>query len=153
MDEEQAIVLGPGEGERVGPMLTFKATSESTHGRYSLIEETCPPGFGGPPIHTHRDESEAFYIVSGDLTMLLGEDTIVAAAGSFVFVPAGTAHGFANRTDAPVTFIFMYSPGGFEGYFREVIPALAAGEAPAILRDISVRYGSEVVAPPLGMGD
>ena len=36
-----------------------------------------PPG-GGPPLHVHRNEDETFYIVEGQIDIVLGEETVTA---------------------------------------------------------------------------
>ena len=74
------LIKKPGEGHaHPGPFsnLVLKADSESTHGMYSLHEETLQPGDGGPPVHTHVDQEEAFYVLEGELTMVLGEGWFV----------------------------------------------------------------------------
>jgi len=151
MGESKAIVLGPGAGERVAG-LAYKATGGDGFGHFSFIEETLAPEAPGPPLHIHDSHDETFYVVRGDLTMLAGEQTVVAAAGAFVFVPAGTVHGFANRSGAPVTFVFLHAPGGYEELFRELEPLRRpdgtidrqAGIA------LATKYQDRIVGPPLG---
>ena len=120
MDDGKAIILQPGDGERVNATLSFKATGTDGLGHFSLIEEVLPVGDGGPPLHIHNTHDEAFYVVAGELTMRAGAETITAPTGTFVFVPSGTVHGFANRSSAPVTFIFIHAPGGYETIFHEI---------------------------------
>ena len=146
-----AIILGPGEGERVGD-LTFKATGADGLGHFSFAEETLQPGAPGPPAHIHDTHDEAFYVVRGDLTMLAGERTVLATEGSFVFVPAGVVHGFANRSDGPVTFVFFHAPGGYEGLFRE-LEALRGPDGQLDVkaaRALPPKYHDRLTGPPLG---
>ena len=42
----------------------------------------------GPPQHIHKNEDETFYVVEGEMKVLLGKRIISAKAGSFVFVPS-----------------------------------------------------------------
>lgn len=146
-------ILGPGDGEKVFD-LTFKATGADGFGHFSFGEETLAVGAPGPLTHIHDSHDEAFYVVNGDLTMLAGDQTVLAKAGAFVFVPAGTVHGFANRSDAPVTFVFLHSPGGYEEIFRELESlrgpdgALETNAA----RSLPPKYHDRIVGPPLGMG-
>jgi quercetin dioxygenase-like cupin family protein len=53
-----------------------------------------PPG-SGPELHRHP-YAEVFVIQDGGVTFTVGEDTIEAAAGQIVVVPAGAPHKFVN---------------------------------------------------------
>ncbi len=84
----------------VGDRITVKLTSEDTGGAYSVAEEVSPPQ-GGPPPHIHSQEDETFYVLEGEVEFLLGEDTIVASAGSCAYAPRGTLHTFKNVGTSP----------------------------------------------------
>ena len=87
------------------------ATGETTNGQYSLMEQLCPKD-AGPPPHTHT-QREMFYILDGEITFLVGEETFTAGAGSFVTVPPDTVHSF--RVDSETARILnSYTPAGFE---------------------------------------
>jgi hypothetical protein len=64
--EQAAVVLGPGQGERIkvgASSLTIKAETPSTAAAVFLSETEIEPGFPGPPPHTHEhmhDLGEAF---------------------------------------------------------------------------------------------
>ncbi|WP_238327849.1 cupin domain-containing protein [Paraburkholderia mimosarum] len=46
-----------------------------------------------PPLHAH-DWDESFYVIDGSVEITYDGITSVATKGSFVHVPAGTAHSF-----------------------------------------------------------
>ena len=100
-----------------GDTYTIKASAESTNGSLALIEATVPPG-GGPVAHAHTRSDEAFYILTGELEILNGDDTFVAGTGDFVFVPRGTRHRFKNTGLHGVRMLFMFTPGGEESVFK-----------------------------------
>ena len=86
----RAYGLDAGEGEArwwLGGLATVKATGKETDGRYTLIEIFEPEGEG--PLHVHHREDEGFFIIEGELTFQIGEETIKASPGSFVFGPKG----------------------------------------------------------------
>jgi quercetin dioxygenase-like cupin family protein len=87
--------------------------SEQTSGRASLTESTLPAGAKGPPLHKH-DFDEGFYVLDGELTLQVGDTRSVARTGEFGFAPGGVAHTLANRSTAPVRFLILCSPAGFE---------------------------------------
>ena len=159
MAEGQAgIFLGPGEGEQVsvlGNELIFKAVSKDTGGALVFMEYTAAPGFGGPPPHVHRKTIEAFYVLEGDLTVRVGDRTSVAGPGAFVLVPPGSVHTFSNAGSGPARFLAVISPGGIEGYFRELSRIMARHGYPPpgpIMRSLGEQYDFELAAPT-GGGD
>jgi mannose-6-phosphate isomerase-like protein (cupin superfamily) len=77
----------------VGDVYRFLATGEDTNGKYALWEAIVPPG-GGPPPHVHSREEEGFYVLEGEITFTVGDERIVAKAGTFANMPVGTPHSF-----------------------------------------------------------
>jgi mannose-6-phosphate isomerase-like protein (cupin superfamily) len=146
-DGPATTVLGPGEGETMtirGNTLTILADSAATGGAFGVLDYTAAPGFPGPPPHLHHEAAEVFYVLEGKLTMRLGDETLTLPAGGFVLVPPGTVHTFSNQAEAPVRFLGLLEPGGFEQYFRDLRDALAGGPLdPAVVREISSRYDIE----------
>ena len=61
-----------------------------------MIETTPGPG-AGPPLH-HHDFDEAFYVIEGELTFRLRDDTVIAGPGNLVFAPRIAA---ANTGEQP----------------------------------------------------
>jgi mannose-6-phosphate isomerase-like protein (cupin superfamily) len=94
--------------------------SQDTGGAWSLIHYTAPAHFGGPPPHRHRQMTETFRVLSGKLLFRLEGEEQEYAAGAVVTVPPGVAHGYSNPYNEPAEVLILCSPGGFEGYFREV---------------------------------
>jgi quercetin dioxygenase-like cupin family protein len=72
------------------------------------------------PVHLHENEDEIIFIQSGAGEATLGESTVTLAAGATLFVPQGTWHGGRNTGTETLKWIAIYSPSGFEGYFREI---------------------------------
>ena len=111
-DQPHAIVVPPGSGPRAGNV-EFLALSEHTP-RFNLSIITMAAGREGPPPHVHHDEDDAFYVLDDELTFLLGDDEIAAPAGTFVLIPPGVLHTFANRTERPVRILNVHAPAGFD---------------------------------------
>lgn len=128
-----AVILLPGEGERIGAgnsTAVMKATAETTAGAFSMSEGTFPAGMKGPPPHAHRHTTDAFYVLEGTLHLTVGEREIDAPAGSYILVPPGIVHTFANTSDQPVRFLNINSPGGWENYLRDLADAMRSGTMP-----------------------
>src|SRR6266487_2466187 len=113
----EPIVVPPGEGSSIqgpaGGLLTFKARAAQTGGRLTAIENVIAP-LDGPPLHSHADEDESWYIVEGRLRFQLGNELHEAPAGAFVFVPRGTPHCFQNIGDEPARILVLFTPAGME---------------------------------------
>ena len=87
------------------------ASSEQTGGSYTLLEQLCPQG-SGPGPHYH-DQDEAFTILDGEITFVVGGQVLEGVAGSFLFVPRGVVHSFRVKSQT-ARILNSYTPGGFE---------------------------------------
>ena len=138
----------------VGDIYRFLATGAETGGKYAMWEAIVPPG-GGPPPHTHSREEESFYILEGEITFTVGGERIVATAGTFANMPAGSLHSFHNFTDKPARMIISVAPAGLENMFFEVGQPVKLGDAPPPpskaeiekLLAVAPRYGVEIMIP------
>ncbi|BDP44027.1 hypothetical protein DAETH_39960 (plasmid) [Deinococcus aetherius] len=110
----------------LGSTITLHHTSADTNGEWSLLEYDCPAQFTGPPPHIHDTFEEVFHVLSGRLTFTLGGETTVAGAGETVRVPRGVPHTFSNPEAERARFLILNTPGGFERYFMELAPIVAA---------------------------
>ena len=137
-------------------LVTFKAVGEGTVGEYSLYELTVPPQLGALP-HIHHAETEAFYVLEGEVEFLKGEQTVRARVGEFVFIPRGVVHGFKNVGQEPARCLGIVTPGGLaeklltdlgEPAKAETLPPLPEGP-PDVERiaQIVSKYDTEMVLP------
>lgn len=149
MKPPRALVLRPGEGRDIDMgnfRMSLKASGDDTAGSFSLLEAEEPPRFG-PPMHIHRDAAEAFYVISGEYTIFVEDDEYDCPAGSFIYIPAGTPHGFRVGPD-PSRKLNIYLPAAMVGYFDELSAAITADQMdPDDLAEIADRYGMEVIGP------
>src|SRR3989449_10283541 len=112
----QPIVRKPGEGRTilvVGDVYRFLAVGEETNGKSALWEAVVPPG-GGPPPHVHSREEEGFYVLEGEITFQIGDERLVARAGTFANMPVGTVHSFRNDGSRPAKMLISVAPAGLE---------------------------------------
>ncbi len=146
-----AIVLGPGEGTVVAgsggtPVVIKVHGDDVVSGGYSFMEMDVPPGPGARP-HIHHEADEAFYVVDGELTVVLEGESIVAPAGSFVLVPRGLRHTFRNQGTRLAKAVFILSPPGFERFFEELAAlrqASPTGQVDfATMRDLGLKFATE----------
>lgn len=157
-DGPRGFVVRPGEGEAVwslGGHFTTKARGADTDEHLALVESIAWRTTE-PPLHIHHREHEAWYVLEGQMTLRVGEETLVAPAGSFAFAPRGVPHGFSVDVE-PTKVLVLAMPAGFEQFATDLgVPATGTtppGELevppPEVLGPVAERYGIEVVGPPL----
>src|SRR5918997_167213 len=113
---DKAFGLKEGEGQArwwLGGLVTVKATGKETDGHYALVEVLDP--VGPQPLHVHHREDEGFWILEGEVTFEVGEETIKASPGSFVFGPKDVPHRYTVESEQART-LFLLSPAGFEEF-------------------------------------
>ena len=139
----------------VGDVYRFLATGEDTNGKYALWEAIVPPG-GGPPPHVHSREEEGFYVLEGEITFTIGDQRLVAGAGTFANLPVGTPHSFKNEGSKPARMLISVAPAGLEQMFFEVgqpVPAGATTAPPPTKEEVekllavAPKYGVEIKLP------
>jgi quercetin dioxygenase-like cupin family protein len=121
----------PDEGEArwwFGSLTRIKATAEETGGHLSLVEVELPP-YAPVPLHVHHGEDEGFYVLEGSASFRVGDDRIDAGPNTFLFGPRDVPHAFTAGPDG-VRLLYLFMPGGFEGFIRETSEPAARLEIP-----------------------
>ena len=62
------------------------------------------------PLHVHRSDDEAWYVLAGTLGFRLGDDEVEANAGSAVLAQRGTAHTFWNAGRSEARYLIVMTP-------------------------------------------
>ena len=112
-----------------GGALAVLLDSDATQGRLGVIEQTVAARTPGPPLHTHPDFDELFFVQDGTPEFRVADESVAAAPGSLVYVPRGTPHTFSNLGPLPARLTIVVSPGGFEGYFKALMAGSVAGRS------------------------
>jgi quercetin dioxygenase-like cupin family protein len=120
----------------------FLVRSAETEGRFALIEHTVPPRALAAPTHTHQNEDEYSFVLSGEIGVQLGNEVRSAGAGELVVKPRGVPHAFWNAGEEEARLLELISPGAFEQYFAEMAPLLNAEGEPDRERigEVQARY-------------
>ncbi len=77
----------------------------------------------------HHNDDEAFWVLEGELTFEVGEETIKASPGSFLFGPKDVPHRYTVES-GPARMLFLYSPAGFEEFNYATIGAVIVSRLP-----------------------
>src|SRR5437773_920385 len=62
------------------------------------------------PLHVHRSDDEAWYVLEGTLCVKKGDEILEIRAGSGVLVPRGTSHTYWNPTPERVRYLLIMTP-------------------------------------------
>jgi mannose-6-phosphate isomerase-like protein (cupin superfamily) len=120
--------------------IVVKVSGESTGGAMSVLEEVPP--LVDTPLHVHANEDELFYPLEGEHVFLVGDEEVRASPGSAVFAPRGIPHSQRRVVPGVGRTLIVITPGGFEGFFRELAAADSAGTlGPQAYASASERYG------------
>jgi quercetin dioxygenase-like cupin family protein len=123
------------QGDQGGAVL---ARAAETGGALGAVETAISPGHS-TPLHVHRDEDEAFYVLAGAVDFLCGEERFRAEVGAFVYLPRGIPHTFLGVSEEPARVLVLLLPAGLEEAFAE----------PERFDQLLERHNVEVVGPPL----
>lgn len=113
------VAVRKNEGEArwwFGLLAELKATAADTGGQLAIVEITAPPGLE-VPLHVHHRDDEGFWILEGEVTFEVGDTTIQASAGDYVFGPRDIPHRFTAGNDG-CRMLFILVPGGIEDLIR-----------------------------------
>ena len=120
-DRPKLIAVKAGEPNELSydaGTVRFLASSEDTHGAWSLVELKEMPGYH-TNLHRHNHTDEAFYVMEGVLTVRINDTLSDYPAGSYVLIPRGTPHAQGNRGKLPARILLTMTPGGFERSFKD----------------------------------
>jgi mannose-6-phosphate isomerase-like protein (cupin superfamily) len=102
----------------MGNMMAFLVNSEQTDGAFSMTEYLSKPG-NEPPAHVHDREDEFVYVLEGRIDAYIGKEVFSAGQNEGVYFPKLIPHTFTILA-AQLRMLILMSPGGFEGYFRDM---------------------------------
>ncbi|WP_138473471.1 cupin domain-containing protein [Poseidonocella sp. HB161398] len=137
-------------------LMQFHAFPDEVQGKYCLVECTVPVGAGAPPNH-HAGETEAFYILEGEIGFMIEGEECLARAGDYVAIPDGAVHAFRAVGEAPARVLVLNAPGQMhEAFFTGIGTALPDSQTelpPAAAPDIAAvlakagEVGMTIVGP------
>jgi mannose-6-phosphate isomerase-like protein (cupin superfamily) len=139
---------GAGKNEVVGDtperrveILCDRDTLVATWTRFGPYRDGASP-------HVHHTHSDLFYVLAGELTLLVGPERKERAlpAGTLAFAPPLVVHGFRNAADAELRYLNLHAPGArFSDFLRGTHPDFDQKDPPA---DGGRPETDAVVVPP-----
>lgn len=87
-----------------GKDTTIQVLISSKEGpNFALRKFSMKPG-GGMPRHTNTVEHEQ-YVLRGQATITIGDETFHVKTGDVVFIPEGAIHSYHNTGEEPFEFL------------------------------------------------
>jgi quercetin dioxygenase-like cupin family protein len=101
-----------------GRVFTLKLRGSDTDGSLMMFEETLPVGTKST-LHLHHDSDEVAYVLSGEVTFLIGDEVTVGGPGSCTFMPRGVRHAWKSTGQQAGRALFLYTPAKAGGLIEE----------------------------------
>ncbi len=94
------------------------------------------------PLHLHRNDDEAWYVLEGRLCVKIGDEEVELRAGSGVLVPRGTPHTYWNPGPERVRYLLVMT-----SRIYSLIQEIHATKerSPAIMRALFEKFDSELL--------
>jgi len=133
----KGFVVPPGQGPvwnmAPGRSATLKLQSRETAESMTMF-------------HMHHDSDEAAYVLSGEVTIKIGDQVTVGGPGTCAFIPRGIAHAWKSTGAEAARILFVFTPAEAGKAFEEVQRSRCpvGPEAAQVFQ----RHGAEVVGPP-----
>ena len=110
------IHYGPGAGESLfGGRIVLKSGLE----QLTVTESWFATARQGATPHYHRQHTDSFYVLEGELAIRIGDDEHLVGPGGTVSAPPGFVHGF--RSTMPTRFLNFHTPDArFADHLREL---------------------------------
>jgi mannose-6-phosphate isomerase-like protein (cupin superfamily) len=97
------------------------------------------------PMHVHRNESEAFFVLDGALRLRIGDRTVHLNEGQSALAPPGVPHRVVVESATPARWLVITN-----GEFDRFVATVGAGHDhsrptdPKALSEIAARFGIDI---------
>jgi mannose-6-phosphate isomerase-like protein (cupin superfamily) len=126
---------------------------DASDGALALLDERGRRG-DMPPLHVHRRDDEAFYVLEGELTLFVADGQIVLGPGQAALAPREVPHAYRVESEQ-ARWLVITTPAGFETFVREVADPAPADELPppgrpfdpSALGEAAAKVGIEILGP------
>jgi len=141
-----------------GGTVSVLASGADTGGTFGLTESIQMPG-SEPPLHVHDREDESFYVLKGEVFVIVGGVVHRLSPGDMLFLPRGVPHTF--RIKSPVAHTLnLITPSGFERWFQTLgahatsfdLPELGGPPSEELLnrmQQLSADLGVRIIGGPV----
>ncbi len=122
-------------------------SADSPNQTSAMVVEVPPGGF--VPPHRHDREEEGYFVLDGELSLTIADETRTLGAGDFGHVPPRTVHAYANLSGAPVRFLAWTVGGPIDRFFEAMSERVKQmPQDAAAMVEVTARFGVEMVGGP-----
>lgn len=152
--KELAVLVRAAEAETLGGdpggVIMLLADAASTGGRLNSHRSTFRQVGDDAPPHYHARSAELFFVLSGALQVLLGEEIVTLNEGDFLVVPPYLHHAFGAAPGAQADVLFVFTPGIARFDYYRLLDRVHRGEAdPQEIVDSQERFDNHYVESPV----
>jgi quercetin dioxygenase-like cupin family protein len=115
------VLVRLGDGETITEQERRQVVVLAERPDITITWSRYAPGERGPDPHVHREHTDAFYVLEGELTFPVGpgDERIRVPAGGFAAVPPNVVHSFVNEGSTDACWLNLHAPDtGFAAYLR-----------------------------------
>jgi mannose-6-phosphate isomerase-like protein (cupin superfamily) len=134
LDVAQPVHLPAGGGDVIRDVPESRVEILSDRDELHATWTRFDPHRDGASPHVHREHNDLFYVLAGELTVLVGPEQVETPhrAGTLVLAPPLVVHGFRNGADEELRYLNFHAPGGgFAAYMRGEAPGFDSEDPPA----------------------
>jgi quercetin dioxygenase-like cupin family protein len=140
-------------------LVEVKLSQEQAGGHMSIVGFAGPPG-DMPPLHLHRTDDEAWYVIEGEMNFFVGdEQPIPVKAGGLAFGPKGVPHTYRVESSEPAYWLAICTPGDFQRFVVAASRPAGRAELPsmteppsdaeiAAVTALAAEHGVDLLGPP-----
>ena len=131
-----------------GRSYSVKLRGGETGDSIMIFEEIVPAGTKST-FHLHHDSDEVAYVLSGEVTFMIGGEISVGGPGACAFMPRGVPHAWKSTGAETGRVLFLYTPAKAGGLIEEQ-QRTGRGFASMNEREaaeLRQRYGWELLGP------
>lgn len=127
--------------------MLFKALAEESNGDLSVMERALSPSSTRPPSHRHLTCSETYFVLEGQVAVVIENEELLLGVEDFVLVPRGAAHTFGVGGDDNARLMIVHAPA-MDPYFAGLHELWSREEPPTAdeERALMARFGMEPAA-------
>ena len=131
-----------------GRSYSVKLRGGETGDSIMIFEEIVPAGTKST-FHLHHDSDEVAYVLSGEVTFMIGGEISVGGPGACAFMPRGVPHAWKSTGAETGRVLFLYTPAKAGGLIEQQ-QRTGRGFASMNEREaaeLRQRYGWELLGP------
>lgn len=149
---DQAVVKMPTQHKLLpfgAAVMRIVSPAAHTGGAFGMVEYFSGAAVQSePPMMTHTHEDWTCWVLAGVLNVRLPDREVMVPTNGSITVPRGTPFAWWTRYPQPLRLILVFSPGGVEQFFADVLDgAKALGVEPdqekltAKVAELQAKYG------------